>query len=150
MKSLAAAVGSNAELRAALANPLISRMAKGEILAKLAAKGDALTLKTLTTIAEGGRASDIPAIAAQLEALLFASRGEVVAEITSARPLSDAAQKKLATSLEEATGKKLKLQLREDASLIGGVVIQLGSLKLDASLAGALTKMRAELLAQTA
>ncbi len=150
MNVLAAAIEGSAPLAESLANPLITRGTKGEILAALVTKGGALTQKTVATIAEGGRAADIPAIARALQTMLDEARGELVAEITSARPLSDAAQKKLAASLEEATGKKLKLKLSNDARLIGGVIVQLGSLKLDASLSGALETLRHDLLAHTA
>jgi F-type H+-transporting ATPase subunit delta len=150
MGQLADAIQSSAELKSALANPLVGREAKAAILADLAKKADTLTRQTLKTLAEGGRADIIPALARALAGRLSESRGEIVAEITSARALSPAMQKKFADSLAEATGKAVRLELKEDPSLIGGVAIQLGSLRLDASLQGALNHMRADLLAQTA
>lgn len=150
INALARAIESDAPLRAALANPLVSRDAKEKLLDALMAKADALTRRTVAVVAKGGRAELLPAIAAELNRMLAAHRGELVAEITSARPLSPAMQQQLADSLTKATGKNLQLRLHEDARLIGGVVIQLGSLRLDASLQGALNHIRADLMAQTA
>jgi F-type H+-transporting ATPase subunit delta len=101
----------------------------------------------LATIANGGRATLLPVIAELLRAELTAARGEVVAEITSARPLAPTMQKQIADALAKATGKKVQMQLKEDAAVIGGVAIQIGSLRLDATLAGALNNLRGQLLA---
>jgi len=146
--ALAAAVSANDDLHAALANPLLARSEKAAILTSLAAKADGLTIRALAEIAAGGRAALLPAIAKILEAELSAKRGELVAEITSARPLTAAMQQQLADALTKATGKNVKMQMKEDASVLGGVAVQLGSLRLDATLAGALNNLRNQLLAQ--
>lgn len=150
ISALARAIESDAPLRAAIANPLIDRATKATLLDALMSKADPLTRRTVSVVASGGRADVLPAIAAALSAMLAEQRGELVADITSARPLSAAMQKQLSENLTRATGKKLQLHLHEDASLIGGVIIQLGSLRLDASLLGALNHIRADLLAQRA
>ncbi|MFM9889208.1 MAG: ATP synthase F1 subunit delta [Rickettsiales bacterium] len=147
---LARAIEGDAPLRAALSNPLIDRATKEKLLDALIAKADSITRRTVAVVASGGRADLLPAIASALRAMLVAHRGELVADITSARPLSAAMQKQLSESLTRATGKKLQMQLHEDARLIGGVVIQLGSLRLDASLSGALNAMRGQLLGASA
>ena len=117
------------------------------MLEALAAKADSLTKRALATIASGGRAILLPVIAELLRTELAATRGEVVAEVTSARPLAASMQKQIADALAKATGKKVQMQLKEDASLLGGVAIQIGSLRLDATLSGALNNLRGQLLA---
>lgn len=146
-EALAAAVKENTELRDALANPLLSRAAKGELLVGLAKKADALTQQSLTTLAEQGRAEALPYVAELLVAKLAKHQGAVVAEVTSARPLNKAVEQQIQSALEKATGKEVQLSLKEDPAVLGGVSIRMGSYLLDATLSGALTNMRAQLLA---
>lgn len=147
--TLANAIASNEELAVVLANPTIHHTQKAAVLEALVAKGDTVTKRAVAVIAEGGRADLIPTIAEDLEHRLAAHLGEVEAVVTSARALSPATQKQLVQSLAEATGKSVKLKLKEDASVLGGLSIELGSLRLDATLAGALNNMREQLLAPT-
>ena len=147
ISSLAAATEQDAALAAALANPLISREKKGAVLAALAAKASPLTARCVALLAANGRTEILPALAEVLRGMLAKQRGEVVAEVTSARPLPAATQTLIADALAKATGKTIQLRLKEDPAVLGGVAIQLGSLKFDATLEGALTTMRAELLA---
>ena len=149
LSTLADAITDNTELRSALANPTISNAQKGSVLEKLAAKADALTLQAIATIVTNGRASELPIIAEQLREALAKQNGEQVAIVTSARPLSAATRQQLSQSITSATGKQVQLQLVEDPSVLGGLSIQLGSLRLDATLSGALNSMREQLLAST-
>lgn len=149
LNALAGAIESNDALRAALSNPTIANSVKASLLAALMKKADGLTQRAIETVAAGGRAAIIPALAQQLAAMQAAALGEVEATITSARALSAATQKQLAASLEKATGKSVQLKLMNDPGVLGGVRIELGSLRLDATLAGALNDMRAQLLATT-
>ena len=147
MSAMAAAVKSSDELAAALANPLTSRTAKAALLTQLAAKGDKLTQQSLSTLAEQGRAEILPYVAELLQAKLAKHKDAVMAEVTSARPLSKAVEKQILDALQKATGKEVQMTLKENPDVLGGVSIRLGSTLLDATLAGALNTMRAELLA---
>ncbi len=146
---LATAITDNDNLAATLANATIAHEKKAAILAALINKADALTKRAVETIASGGRADLIPTIAEDLRARLAAHQGEVEATITSAHALSSTTQKQLAASLATATGKKVTLTLKQDASVLGGLCIELGSLRLDATLSGALNNLREHLLAPT-
>ncbi|MDX2094971.1 MAG: ATP synthase F1 subunit delta [Alphaproteobacteria bacterium] len=146
---LAAAMENNKNLSDALANPTLSHAKKSDILVALMDKANALSRRAVATVARGGRAGLLPVIAGQLRELLAKQQGEVEAVITSARTLSAATQKQLAQSLARATGKTVQLKLENDPAVLGGVRIELGSLRLDATLAGALANMRVQLLAAT-
>jgi len=150
LSGLAQAVASNAELAAALSSPLVGREAKGAILADLAKKAHKVTLQSLATVAGQGRADLLPAIATQLRAKLAETNGELIAQVESARALSPAVQKQLIDSLSKSTGKTVHLELKENPSLLGGVAIQIGSKRLDASLSAALSTMKRDLLALNA
>ena len=118
---------------------------KSDVLAAIAKSADPLTARAIQTLATGGRAELLPTLAELLRAKLSAHRGELVATVTSARPLSANVQRQLETSLANATGKAVQIQLHQDPEILGGLVVQMGSLRLDASLAGALNTMRAHL-----
>ena len=150
LQALGAAISGSQELARALKNPLISKDKKASVLAALAAKADPVTLQALQTVAEQGRAELLPKIAQALRAKLAASKGELIAEVESARALPASVQKQLAESLSKATGKVVHLNLKENPELLGGVAVQIGSQRLDASLSAALNHMRRELLASNA
>lgn len=147
IETIAHAIAEHKELRQALTSPLVSRESKALVLADLAAKGDSITKQALQVLADGGRAEILPQLAVLLRAELNADRGVIVADVTSARPLSDAVKTQLTSALGSATGKTVELALHENPALLGGIAVQLGSLRLDATLAGALNTMRAQLRA---
>ena len=146
---LSQAVATNQELASVLANPTIHPSQKSAVLEALVAKADEATKRAVAVIAAGGRADLIPTIAEDLQHRLSAHLGELEAVVTSARSLSPATQAQLVQSLAEATGKTVKLKMKEDANVLGGLRIELGSLRLDATLAGALNNLREQLLAPT-
>lgn len=150
ISQLANAMQENDALRTAMKNPLIARETKGEILLALAKKAHKVTAQSLETLAKQGRADLLPQVAESLRLKLAESKNETRAIVESARPLSAAMQKQLVEALSTATGKEVQLELKENPALLGGVAIQIGSRRLDASLSAALSTMKRELLAQHA
>lgn len=76
------------------------------------------------------------------ERLVAAHRGEVVAEVTSAEPLSETHMDALREALAGKDGRTIKLSTRVDPSLIGGLVVKLGSRMIDTSLRSKLNGLR--------
>jgi F-type H+-transporting ATPase subunit delta len=150
LSALAAAIEGSEELRSALKSPLIGAAKKQDVLQALTKGAHKLTTQAIATIAEGGRTAQIPAIAEALRAKLAEAKGELVATVESARPLPASVQQQLAESLSKATGKTVQLSLKENPELLGGVAVQIGSQRLDASLSAALSTMRRDLLASNA
>jgi F-type H+-transporting ATPase subunit delta len=72
--------------------------------------------------------------------------GIVRAVVTGARPLDASQQKELATKLAERTGKQIRMELAVDASLIGGVVAQVGSTIYDGSVRTQLQSFKSRLI----
>jgi len=70
-----------------------------------------------------------------------------VARVFSARPLDDASQQSLIESLRTITGHSVDLQIVEDPTLLGGVLVQVGDLRLDATTKGRLGALRDALVA---
>lgn len=76
----------------------------------------------------------VPDMFRAYRALLAAHRGETTAEVVSAEPLSDAQVADLKAALRQVTGKEIRVAAKVDASLIGGLVVKLGSRMIDTSL----------------
>lgn len=148
--ALAGAIESDAALARALANPLVTRSQKEAVVIGLLKGADALAQRAASVVAQSGRSELFVLISTLLSEQLARHRGERSAVVTSARPLPPATQKQLKESLSKATGKETHVSFAENPELLGGLVVELGSLRLDASLSGALHQMRAALTAPAA
>jgi F-type H+-transporting ATPase subunit delta len=67
-------------------------------------------------------------------ALVARHKGEVTAQVTVAEPLSDAHRGEIKNTLNAVTGKDVRVDVKVDPSIIGGLVVKLGSRMVDSSL----------------
>ncbi len=142
----AAATASSPELRNVLRNPQIESRAKGEILADLAGEDEPLFTNFLRVAAEKGRAGEIEEIAKEFEQLMAAEEKRLTVELTTARELSDSEADAILKEIEKAAGRKVDATRKVDPDLVGGIVLQAGSLRVDASVRGRLERLRTELV----
>ena len=84
-------------------------------------------------------------IATELDALVAAQEQVIDVELTTALSLSDEEFGSLVGRIEEASGRKVQASRSVDPNLIGGLVLQAGSLRLDASVRGRLDRLRQQL-----
>jgi F-type H+-transporting ATPase subunit delta len=142
--ALAETLAASAELRAVIASPVVSREEQGNVMAAVGAKLglNTLTANTLGLMAEKRRLFVLPQLAAQLADLIAAEKGEVTAEVTAARALTAAQSKKLAETLKARVGKTVKLKTTVDETLIGGLVVKLGSTMIDTSVKAKLAALQ--------
>ncbi len=131
-----AALTESAELKALTTNPVISRDAAKTVIAAVAKslKLDALTANTLGVLAQNRRLGEIAAVAGAFAMLAANDRGEVTADVTSARPLSAAQSKALAAQLKLRVGSDVAINAKVDPSILGGLVVQIGSQMIDSSI----------------
>ncbi len=136
LENLEAALAESAELRALIKNPEVSRSALGKVMAGIAAhlKLSDLTGNFLGVLAENRRVADLPAMIRAFTAIAAAQRGEVNAEVASAHPLTDAQLAELEKKLRAREGRTVKLKSRVDADLLGGLVVTIGSKRIDSSI----------------
>jgi len=127
-----------------LRSPVITADVKQSALDAILARTqvDPLVGKFLRAVASNGRLFALPAIISAYRALAAKSRGEVTAEVTSASPLSREQVSHLAETLKAKIGKTVTLDERVDPSLIGGLVVKVGSQMIDSSLKTKLTAMK--------
>ena len=126
-------------------SPLFSRedQAKGMegVLAKAGASS--LTRRLILLLAEKRRLFALNDVIRSFEQIVAKHRGEVAAEVTSARALSNEEAADLKRLLKDKLGREPKLELHVDPSLLGGLKLKIGSRMIDSSLRSKLDGLRA-------
>ncbi|HSD34880.1 MAG TPA: F0F1 ATP synthase subunit delta [Alphaproteobacteria bacterium] len=142
--SLRAAIQESPDLQRLLASPLLDRAEQGRALTALLGRmGLGATVRNfVAVVARNRRLFALKAMADAFLADLARRRGEVRAEVVSARPLSDAQHQALLETLRRATGGKIAIDTAVDGSLIGGLVVRVGSRQIDTSLKTKLSRLQ--------
>jgi F-type H+-transporting ATPase subunit delta len=133
------------ELRELLRNPQLDQRLKASALEELLGGDEELVRNFLLLLAEKNRAGEIEEIAREFDRLVAEAEGILDVELTTAVELSDEETRDVITQIEKASGRKVEATQRVDPDLIGGLVLQAGSLRLDASVRGRLDRLRQEL-----
>ena len=133
------------ELRAFLRNPQIEPSGKAEVLEQVSAGADELVRNFLRLVAEKGRAGALAEMNAELELLVARAQNRLTVELTTSYELADDEARSLVELIENASGRKIEATRSVDPSLIGGVVLQIGSHRADGSVRGRLERLRHEL-----
>ena len=136
LEKLSAALGESADLRNATTNPELSRKAQGAAMGgvtKLLGLSG-LTTNFLGVLAANRRLGELPKVIRAFRAIAAAQRGEVTAEVASAHALTDAQLAALKDRLTAREGRTVKLDTRVDADLLGGLVVTIGSKRIDGSI----------------
>lgn len=145
---LATLWNSSPDLRELLENPVFrpeeKRRVLEQLLPRVAPTAEVRRLALL--LLERRRIMLLPAIARAYRDIADAHTGRLRARVTSAEPLTPTAVDRVRKALEERTGKKVIVETAVDASLIGGVVAQVGDLVLDGSVRTQLADLRTKLL----
>lgn len=139
-------VAESAELRNVLRNPQLESTAKASILKDLAGDSEPLFTNFLQVAAEKGRAGEIEEIAEEFEKLMAIEERRLTVELTTARELSDSEADAILKQIEKHAGRKVDATRKVDPDLVGGIVLQAGSLRVDASVRGRLERLRTELV----
>lgn len=142
--ALTAALAVSQDLRGLISSPVVSREEQQGAIKAIAAKMKLsdLVSNTLQLMAQKRRLFVLPQMLANLALRISDEKGEVVVEVTSAAPMSADQQKKLAASLKASAGKTVKLKTSVDESLIGGLVVSLGSTMIDTSVKAKLAALQ--------
>lgn len=147
LESLATAISSSKELADLLSNPLFPRSDREKIvLAILDRIGVSQTIINFSKLLlDRERMSIIPDIHRALTSMIHEMSGQITAEVLTAKPLSPAQQDELKKTLEELSGKKILISLKEDPSLLGGVIAKVGDLVYDGCLRTQLQELKRSL-----
>ncbi|MDB6180004.1 F0F1 ATP synthase subunit delta [Paracoccus fistulariae] len=144
VQDLDAALADSSDLRDLINSPIYTREQQTSAIAALASKmGLSATLaNTLQLMGKNRRLFVLPQLVTRLGDLIAQERGEVTADVISAVALSDEQQKRLADTLSEKSGKKVKLKTSVDETLIGGMIVKMGSQMIDSSVRSKLASLQ--------
>ena len=145
LEELVQAIDEVPELAALLDNPETESRVKADVLERVLGGADELMRNFVRLVAEKGRAGEIRAIAAEFETLVAAEERILDVELTTATTLSDEEFNDILARIESGSGHKVQATRSVDPDLIGGIVLQAGSLRLDASVRGSLERLRQQL-----
>jgi len=140
-------ISQNKELGQAFTNPLYDTTGrKGVLLSVIELLGLSGVVKAfLLLLFDKGRIGFLDVINDFYQKLVDEHKGIALASLVSAAELSSEAIEKIRESLSKVTGKEVKLEVKQDPELIGGVVTRIGDLVLDGSVRTQLLNMRESL-----
>jgi F-type H+-transporting ATPase subunit delta len=142
--ALAEATKASPELREVLASPVLTRDEQGRAIGAISEKMGLMDVlaNTLRLMASKRRLFVVPNMIAELQDMLAEDKGEVTAEVRTAKPLTDTQSDRLASTLRSSTGKDVNLDVTVDDALIGGLVVKIGSQMIDTSVRAKLNALQ--------
>ena len=133
------------ELEDLLRNPQLDRRAKIAAVEAVAGESDALVLNFLRLLVEKRRSGDVEQVGEEFERMAAAEEGELSVELTTAYELSDEEARAIVGQIEQRSGRRVEATRDVDPELIGGMVLQVGLRRVDASIRGRLEQLGREL-----
>jgi len=144
LRTIAGLLAESAELRRVWENPAVPAEQKRRLL-DVVAERDGISKQVRNLIAvliDQRRVHFLEPIIGQLEKELDARLGFAEAQIISARELGEAEKHEFETQVEKLTGKKVRARYEQDATLLGGAVVRVGSTIYDGSVKGQLERLK--------
>jgi F-type H+-transporting ATPase subunit delta len=137
-------IDESADFRRLINSPILSRAEQGKAIAGIvqAAQFGPLTAKFLGLLAQNRRLFTLPGMIQAFKKMLADRRGEMTAQVWSARALSAEQQSALAETIKRAHGAKVTMEVKVDPDLIGGLVVKVGSRMIDSSIRTKLQKLQ--------
>lgn len=145
LADLVAAIDAVPELATVLGNPEVEQQVKAQILGDVLGGGTETSRNFLRLLAEKGRTAELAQIVREFESLVAAEERVLEVELTTAYELSEEDFASIVRQIEQASGRSVTASRSVDPDLIGGLVLQAGSMRIDASVRGRLERLRHEL-----
>ena len=136
LHTIRAALADSPDFKALTTSPLVNRESATKAIAATAESLglDPLTRRFVGVLAKNGRLSQLDAVIRTFARLAAQHRGETTAEVTSAFPLNDDQVAALKANLKARGGTDVAIDAKVDPSILGGIVVRLGSRMIDASI----------------
>jgi F-type H+-transporting ATPase subunit delta len=144
LEALTALLNESADFNDLIQSPVYSRDQQAASVAAIAKKMGLTEVMTnvLGLMAAKRRLFVLPQLVAALRDAIAADKGEVTADVTSAKALTKTQSDKLAKTLAARFGKDVKINAAVDESLIGGLVVKVGSKMIDTSIRSKLNSLQ--------
>jgi F-type H+-transporting ATPase subunit delta len=136
LDSLENALTHSSDFATLVTSPLVSRGDATKAIAALTPTFglDPITARFLGVLAQNGRLGELKNVIRLVRQLALGHRGETTADVTSAHPLNDQQVAELKSKLRARLGRDVGINAAVDPSLLGGIVVRLGSQMIDASI----------------
>ncbi|MEM8999155.1 MAG: ATP synthase F1 subunit delta [Bacteroidota bacterium] len=144
LRDIASTIAENNELQQLLESPIVKGEVKRNTLHEIFKKSHEITKGLVTTLTENRRIALLQEVALKYIVLHEQMKGEDVAFVTTAVPLTAALEKKLLAEVTKMTGNKVTIENKIDENIIGGFVLRIGDLQYDASVANKLNGLKRE------
>jgi F-type H+-transporting ATPase subunit delta len=143
LEALGSALVDSKDFAELVASPLVSREEAGKAFAALAPELglDPITTNFLGVLARNGRKGELCAVIRAFRRLAAEHRGEVTADVVTARPLNDDQVAALKAQLRGFAGSDVNIEAQVDPSILGGIVVKLGSQMIDSSIRTKLNRL---------
>ncbi len=144
LSGLETLIQDSADFSRFIKSPVLSRDDQTKGIAAIAAKAglSEITVKFLGLVAGNRRLFALPNMIRAYQDILAARRGLVTAEVTSAAELSDGQSQSLADALKAAVGKTVAVTTKVDPTILGGLIVRVGSRMVDSSLKSKLQRLK--------
>ena len=144
ISTLTAAIAESTDFNALIHSPVYARseQAAAVIAIAKAAKIGPLVTNTLALMADKRRLFVLPQLLQSLRDIIAEENGEVTADVTSAKALTKAQSVRLAKTLKTRMGKDVTINASVDESLIGGLIVKVGSKMIDTSIRSKLSSLQ--------
>jgi F-type H+-transporting ATPase subunit delta len=144
LQALRGMLRDSTEFRRLIRSPVVTRAAQGKAIEAIAtqAKLSPLTRNFLGLLAQNRRLFVLPEITTSYLQQLAERRGEVTAAVVVAQDLTPAQRAAVDEQLRKAVGRKVAIDLQIDPSLLGGLIVRVGSRMIDASLKSKLHRLQ--------
>jgi F-type H+-transporting ATPase subunit delta len=137
-----AQVAANDDAKALLINTQISAEDRAKVVMKAASVKDEHVLRLLTLLTSRNKATLLPSIYDMLDKMVRQANAQVMVDVTVAEDLDAALAGKLKETISSGIGKQVELNVQKDASILGGMILNIGDRQIDHSVRGRLDGMK--------
>jgi F-type H+-transporting ATPase subunit delta len=144
LASLGGMIAESEDLKTLIYSPLMKRAEQAKAIDAVvrAANLSELTRRFVGLVANNRRLFALPAIIKAFHKLLADKRGEMTAEVTAAHPLTEAQKAAVSDAIKRVVGGKVSIDMKVDPSLLGGLIVRVGSRMIDGSVKTKLQKLQ--------
>jgi len=140
--SKVAQVSENEDAKALLVNAQVSSKDRATIVLKAAGVDSEQVSRLVVLLCSRNKASLLPIISEMLEQLILESNAKVMVDVTVAHKLDSGLSKKLKDTISKGIGKEVNLNVATDASILGGLILNIGDRQIDHSVRGRLNSLK--------
>jgi len=143
LEALSQALVDSKDFAELVESPLVSRSEANKAFSAIAPQLniDPITANFLGVLAKNGRKNQLRLVVKAFRRLAAEHRGETVADVVTARPLNDDQHSQLKQQLRTRAGRDVNIDAQVDPSILGGIVVKLGSQRIDASIRTKLNRL---------